>query len=348
MSKLVTEEARPAEALVNNCLRFNHAIRPSACDVLLDWIPGGHEALQATSPATNSLAGTFGPGLPPLPTIRVGSGVCLSKDGMFLYVIGSLGRHDGACFDFTQGVWHTVSDMSQKRASFGLCMSLDGQAMYAVGGYGEATMEKYEFRESKWILMEGDQNQLSCCRDGLGLCLSLDGAKMFALGGEDEDGEMLDSMEAYDFKESKWTALEAKMTNARKNFAACLTPDGKYIAAVGGFDNENDQALDSIEMFNIAEGKWEEAGRLNVARHSLEACISPDGKFLYVLGGCNQEEEGLDSIEVFQWSGSSWNHEREMKLKHTRYNHGACMSKDGKQIFIVGGRGCQAVEQLRL
>jgi len=55
------------------------------------------------------------------------------------------------------------------------------------------------------------------------------------------------------------------MTHARLNFHSAATPTGEYIYASGGF---NQQALDTIERYSVAEDKWEPVERFHFSRHS--------------------------------------------------------------------------------
>lgn len=77
----------------------------------------------------------------------------------------------------------------------------------------------------------------------------------------------------------------SSLTTARCAPAVCVSPDGEWIFAVGGFDAQ-DRPLATVEAMNTNTGQWSVIGpQLHQARGRAGVCVSCDGSALYAVGG---------------------------------------------------------------
>jgi len=86
------------------------------------------------------------------------------------------------------------------------------------------------------------------------------------------------------------------------------------VLVAGGYDTGDE--LSSTELFQFDDGRWQEVGNLNTARHSLEL-VQLDAKVL-AMGG-NAAESSLDTVEAFDMKTMEWSFTRQ--LHHPRASH---------------------------
>lgn len=110
---------------------------------------------------------------------------------------------------------------------------------------------------------------------------------------------------------------------------------------VFGGRNQQDGALDTVEMFDTWHGRWVSCPNMSVRRAGCAASVLPDRRLL-VVGG--YDEKGivkglLTSCEVFDPMHQSWSGEVS-PLKHARWGHG-CATLRGA-VYAVGGCSLKA------
>jgi len=133
----------------------------------------------------------------------------------------------------------------------------------------------------------------------------------------------------------RWERLPDFLKTGRFDFGLAVSPDMKYLFAVGG-DAGRSTPLNTTEVMTIDTCKW---GLLPVPMHSkrsgLAAAISQDGKYLYAVGGI---AKGLPSntVEVYDFSSQRWAFVP-WRMNYARYGHGLAMAKDGSRMYAVGG-----------
>jgi len=66
---------------------------------------------------------------------------------------------------------------------------------------------------------------------------------------------------------------------------------------LGGFDDEGQSTLDSVEQYNTVTNKWTTVGQLTHAAYSA-ACVVYKMS-IYVFGGSGQNDKDLDRVQVF-------------------------------------------------
>jgi hypothetical protein len=111
-------------------------------------------------------------------------------------------------------------------------------------------------------------------------------------------------------------------------------PDQLYV--LGG-RNEQQEALDVVEMFDTWHGRWVSCPSMPVKRAGCACALLPDGRRLLVAGG--YDERGivaglLASCNIFNPEDQSWS-SRCADLGVARWGHG-CAALGGK-VYAVGG-----------
>ncbi|VDN53417.1 unnamed protein product [Dracunculus medinensis] len=148
---------------------------------------------------------------------------------------------------------------------------------------------------------------------------------VFCVGGRGTTGDPFRSVEAYDWRKSRWFSIGDM--NIRRRHVGVVSAQGK-LYAIGGHDGNNH--LDSAECFDPATNMWHtvspmETRRRGIAAGALEGAI-------YAVGGlddtaCFQTVERYD-IELDKWSAvASMNVQR----------GGVGVAALGKYLFAVGG-----------
>lgn len=112
-------------------------------------------------------------------------------------------------------------------------------------------------------------------------------------------------------------------------------PEPNQLYALGG-RNQQEGALDAVEMFDTWHGRWVRCPRMAVRRAGCAAALLPDGQ-LFAVGG--YDERGivdglLSSCEAFDAAAQWWDPDR-AALRRPRWGHG-CASLGGL-VYAVGG-----------
>jgi len=92
-----------------------------------------------------------------------------------------------------------------------------------------------------------------------------------------------------------WTRCADMNEGRRRHCATFVNTTSMYV--LGGFDDEGQSTLDSVEQYNTVTNKWTTVGQLTRAAHSA-ACVVYKMS-IYVFGGIGQNDENLDRVQVF-------------------------------------------------
>lgn len=112
-------------------------------------------------------------------------------------------------------------------------------------------------------------------------------------------------------------------------------PVSNQLYALGG-RNQQEGALDAVEMFDTWHGRWVPCPKMAVRRAGCAAAALPDGRLLAV-GGYDERgivEGLLSSCEAFDPVAQQWDPNR-AALQRPRWGHG-CASLGGL-VYAVGG-----------
>ena len=108
-------------------------------------------------------------------------------------------------------------------------------------------------------------------------------------------------VERHDFETNAWEAV-APMAEARYEHAVAVLDGTLY--AVGGYIDDDDDALNSVERYDPAVGVWEAVAPMTTARESHGMAVL-DGK-LYAVGGRNDDDGALSSVERYDPALDAW------------------------------------------
>ncbi|XP_065916819.1 influenza virus NS1A-binding protein homolog A-like [Dysidea avara] len=108
-----------------------------------------------------------------------------------------------------------------------------------------------------------------------------------------------------------------------------IVSDGEYVYVVGGYNRTS--CLDTVEMYNKAENRWQYVSKLTTKR-SRCAAVSLNGS-LYALGGSDGHRD-LDSMEVYMPETDQWKMVKAM-MTEGKSSFGA-VTLNGN-IYVIGG-----------
>ena len=222
--------------------------------------------------ATGEVFPTAGEGTSTAPvTLRAArSGFSLLHINSSLFLFGGSDGSPLKTAEFWDGHhWHDLPSMSQRRDELAAVHAADG-CIYVLGGYGggdmtcQATCERLESDMKTWRPV----SSMNTPRRALG-AVSV-GNSIVAIGGYD-GAKYLNTVERLDMQTGKWSYMRS-MSTARCAFAAVVSPDQKYIYAVGGF---NGTALSEVERYSVSEDTWTRVTPLPMARFMHVAVLLP-------------------------------------------------------------------------
>ena len=117
----------------------------------------------------------------------------------------------------------------------------------------------------------------------------------------------------------------------RWQHTATLLPNGKVLVAGGS--NLNNNALDSAELYDPANGTWTFTGTLNTGRNQHTATLLENGMVL-IAAGINSNGYRSDSAELYDPASGTWT--ATGSLNRGRYLHTATLLTDGTVLVAAG------------
>jgi len=172
------------------------------------------------------------------------------------------------------------SDDSGTTVLNGVLYLLGGIYSSSSGVKNVSTMVSYDITTGKW----SQKASMPTPRRGLVVASDEANGKLYAVGGINckqncygEDVEYLSTVEAYDAATDSWTAVP-DMQVPRRDGAVGFA-GGKLVVA-GGCNNPEGSstkcnALNSVELFDVARGTWEAGPSMNMARHGFGIGLCP-------------------------------------------------------------------------
>jgi hypothetical protein len=201
--------------------------------------------------------------------------------------------------------------------------------IYAVGGEGSPdTVEVYDTATNVWTELAG--GVMSRARNDSASAVYK--GKLYVVGGMNEDGEMLRTIEVYDFAAQQWSLLPTEMTDAREEHGVVVCEDNLFV--VGGW-GEDYTALDSVEVYDFATETWSILpAPMPQARASIRnAVVQHKGK-IYVVGGYGVWGR-LQSVAVYEIAADEWS-VLPVGMRITREY--PAVAVHGNKIYVLGGR----------
>jgi len=198
--------------------------------------------------------------------------------------------------------WFHLPPMHTKRMQHA-AVAASGGRMFVCGGFDGcrdmAVFECFTRELNQWTRFDN----MTKGRSALGLVLAA--KHIWAIGGQDRlDGQVraLASVEAFDLHSERWTEKPALLCpRLAPAVAPAMDRDGEFIYVCGGSDGQH--VLDTMECFNVAEGKWIELPRMSHPRLSHTA-VYFRGR-LYVFGGSDGQGP-LDSFQAYDPRKNMW------------------------------------------
>jgi N-acetylneuraminic acid mutarotase len=209
---------------------------------------------------------------------RGGVATALGPDGL-IYVFGGT---DGSftplntveAYDPTTDAWTPRAPMPTTRAYAGAATGPDGR-IYVIGGAvgaatGVKTVEAYDPVADSWTTLA----EMTTARYVLAV-VAFDGC-IYAIAGSDQ-GQYFDTVEAW--CSGAWTT-KPSLSAPRYSPAAAVSPDGRHIYVIGGYD-PGSGILASVESYDGIG--WSGETPMPTARYDLGAATS-NGR-VYAIGG---------------------------------------------------------------
>ncbi|KJH50404.1 kelch repeat protein [Dictyocaulus viviparus] len=243
-------------------------------------------------------------------------------------------------FDPDSQRWNSLAPLQQRRCRCGVVRA--GDLIYAIGGFnGSArirSVEIYDPHRDLWL----NGPFMEARRSTLGVAV-LNGS-IIAVGGFDGStglcsAEMLDprqvggfdgstglcSAEMLDPRQDHWVALPS-MTTRRSSVGVAAMSDIVY--AVGGYDGQSRQCLNSVELYDIRANRWRMGEPLLEVRSGAGVAVYRDR--LIAAGGHNGP---VVRATVEALSEGNWTYQPEMSI--CRRNAGIIVANGF--VFALGG-----------
>jgi hypothetical protein len=221
-----------------------------------------------TSEVFQAAGEVMSPGPVALRSVRSGFSCLRLNSSLFL-----LGGSDGVPLKSVEHWngqrWLDLPSMTHRRDELAAVRTSDG-CIYVLGGYGgsdmtcQASCERLEADMKTWTVIASMNTQR---RALVAVALS---SSIIAIGGYD-GSKYLNSVERYDLASGQWSFLRP-MHQSRCALSAVLSPDQKYIYAIGGF---NGTALGEVERYAVAEDEWVRVTDLPMKRFMHVAVLLP-------------------------------------------------------------------------
>ena len=163
--------------------------------------------------------------------------------------------------------------------------------------------------------------------------VSASNERLYALGGTTKNEPLTFSptIDEYDPVANVWR-LRNVMTNARSNFGAAATADGKIYTFGGNTIGGN--ILATVEAFDTQLNSWSTRRAMPMPRMGAAAVTAPSGK-IYVIGGYNTTSDRLNTIDEYDPASDSWA-PSVASLPIGTYLASAALSSSGK-VYVVSG-----------
>ncbi|KAL9914404.1 kelch repeat and BTB domain-containing protein 8-like isoform 1-T1 [Glossina fuscipes fuscipes] len=227
----------------------------------------------------------------PMNEVRCYNGVVRLNDTV--YSMGGLDKtalelKTAESYNISTNKWTYIPPMDKGRAGFGIC-ALNG-LIYVCGGYcGNNSVECYNPATAKWGYVA---NLTAACEVR---AVVLENCIYCVISGS--------FIERFDPREGKWYELPMVELPNSCGFFDVVACGGHYLYRIGGFSDEQETSLFSVNRFNLRNYIWEDVAPMNFCRREHSA-VEIDGD-IYVFGGSN-ERGSISSVECYNTRFDKW------------------------------------------
>jgi N-acetylneuraminic acid mutarotase len=155
---------------------------------------------------------------------------------------------------------------------------------------------------------------------------------VYVTGGEDEDDDLLSSMEKYSPSSNTWSIVPS-LPEQRSEHAAVAVGTAMYV--LGGYAVVDATILEtaSVRKLDSVRNIWSVVAPMPEPRYDFTACVV--GSDIYVFGGFCREHSGRGHASVFKYDTQidEWRTLAPMPVG----DHGISAIELGGVIYIVGG-----------
>lgn len=227
----------------------------------------------------------------PMNEVRCYNGVVRLND--IVYSMGGLDKtalelKTAESYNISTNKWTYIPSMDKGRAGFGIC-ALNG-LIYVCGGYcGNNSVECYNPVTAKWGYVA---NLTAACEVR---AVVVENSIYCVISGC--------FIERFDPREGKWYELPMVELPNSCGFFDVVACGGYYLYRIGGFSDEHEASLFSVNRFNLRNNVWEDVAPMNFCRREHSA-VEIDGD-IYVFGGSN-ERGSISSVECYNTRFDKW------------------------------------------
>lgn len=240
---------------------------------------------------------------------------------------------------YTPNAWTTIASMNHARAGHGQLTLPNGEVLVVSGNTG-VTAELYN--GTSWAV----QGSLTYARAYFPVVQLKSTGQVIAIGGQTNYGFLpllaTNTIETSVDNGVTWL-LGGAMTYARSRHQATLLP-GDFILVTGGHGYNptlgvgfpNAQSLNTVEIYDPRNGRWESQPNSGIRRHGHQAIYDAALNQVIVFGGISTQGDDVTVVEIFDVAKRKWK-TWPSKLSTTREY--AVGGQAGDQLVTMGGVG---------
>jgi RNA polymerase sigma factor (sigma-70 family) len=169
------------------------------------------------------------------------------------------------------------------------------------------------------------------------LSSSVVNGKIYVIGGNDDNGNILSTVEEYNPVTDKWTK-KSDMPTARYALSASVVNDKIYV--VGGMTEIGPKKtwFSTVEEYDPVTDKWTK--KLDMPTARLTSVSSVNGK-IYAIGGDNSDNKDLSVVEEYDPTTNTWTRKADMPTSRRALSTSVLNGK----IYAIGGVSDDQVDE---
>jgi len=213
---------------------------------------------------------------------------------------------------------------------YGMCSAQIGDQLFLIGGNkgdvqelrGSGVVEAFNLETREWNTQIENLHVPRVYASAVAF-----NGKIFVMGGINQRGEVVNSVEAYNFTTKEWEQYPS-MLQPRSNAAAVAF--GNYIYVLGGADSS--RLLREVERYSPEDSAWQEQPPDSIPRASHAAVSGMND--IFILGGVSQlRSEG--SVEKYLPGTGTLSVRNFLSVPRFKFAY----IKGDSSLWIIGGEG---------